>query len=353
MKALKNKLALCLAAALGLAVALAACSNSSDNGNLLLLSFGGSGSASAAKPGDYKVLPDGTVELGLWPQTIKADSVTVNESESKVVGDYTYYKGSDGEWYAKKSDKYYKVEPIVWKVLTSDYNGTGTKLLFSKKALVTQAWYDGDWGNKDTNDRSIDGHEDNVKPCNYKYSRARAYLNGLSYTKKVTTQSQVSFVDKGFLNTAFTGAQQGLIATTTVDNSLDNANGATVTGNRQVPLSSSTVGHSNAVCDNTQDKIFLLSQKEVTTEAYGFNPASSANDSARKFKAVDFAKGTYCNSSGEVTYWWLRSPCIESDEVKWVTIGYSLDGEVHSNAMGLCNSDYYYIVPALCLKAGN
>ena len=36
------------------------------------------------------------VLFGYWPQTIKADDVEINESDSKVVGAFTYYKGNDG-----------------------------------------------------------------------------------------------------------------------------------------------------------------------------------------------------------------------------------------------------------------
>lgn len=90
--------------------------------------------------------PDWTyVEFGDWPQTIKADDVTVDESISTEVGMFTYYMGSDGAWYAKikencyrsnhysngqsvassfdNSYKYFKVEPIKWRVLTANYRG--------------------------------------------------------------------------------------------------------------------------------------------------------------------------------------------------------------------------------------
>ena len=80
------------------------------------------------------------VTFGLWPQTVKADGVTVNDSKTKTAGEFTYCKGSDGEWYAKLSDKYYKVEPIKWRVLTTGiatgYNGTGKKLLLAESVLI-------------------------------------------------------------------------------------------------------------------------------------------------------------------------------------------------------------------------
>ena len=83
--------------------------------------------------------------FGEWPQTIIASGVTVNESISKENGLFTYYYGSDGAWYVKQAEeaygtdytysngtsvaqggtsyKYFKVEPIKWRVLTTNYCG--------------------------------------------------------------------------------------------------------------------------------------------------------------------------------------------------------------------------------------
>ena len=41
------------------------------------------------------------VYFGDWPQTIKAKSVKIDESINIRMGSFTYYKGSDGFWYAK------------------------------------------------------------------------------------------------------------------------------------------------------------------------------------------------------------------------------------------------------------
>lgn len=59
-------------------------------------------------------------------------------------------------------------------------------------------------------------------------------------------------------------------------------------------------------CGNTDDKIFLLSVKEVETSGYRF---SSNNDRIRK--TTDYAKANYAyqsNTDGCGGWWWLRSP---------------------------------------------
>ena len=128
--------------------------------------------------------------FGDWPKTIKADGVSVNESKSVQVGANTYYKGSDGAWYAKQQEKangsnykysdntavaqnsansfkYFKVEPIKCRVVTTDYNGSGKKLLLAENILINCRYDD----NKN----------------NYENSEIRGYLNGDFYNTAFTS----------------------------------------------------------------------------------------------------------------------------------------------------------------------
>ncbi|MBO4404387.1 MAG: InlB B-repeat-containing protein, partial [Treponema sp.] len=124
--------------------------------------------------------------FGRWPQTVKTADVTI-KNETKRAGMFTYYKGSDGEWYVKvvenpissaytysdgtavgwggTSEKYFKVEPIKWRILTDNYSGK--KLLLAENILVNCAYYD------NTSTRTINGN--NVYVNNYEHSRVRAY----------------------------------------------------------------------------------------------------------------------------------------------------------------------------------
>ncbi|MBQ7159828.1 MAG: HAMP domain-containing protein, partial [Treponema sp.] len=106
------------------------------------------------------------VYFGDWPQTIKAESVTVDETKTIVKGANTYYLGSDNYYYARckengynanykysdgtyvkklpqKSDelesiKYFKVEPIKWRVLKEE---NGKSLLLAENILAADIPY--------------------------------------------------------------------------------------------------------------------------------------------------------------------------------------------------------------------
>ena len=248
------------------------------------------------------------VTFGSFPQSEKTDdTITVNESELKTAGFYTYYKGSDGEWYAKLNSKYYKVEPIKWRVLTTDYNGTGKKLLLAENVLINKAYH--------------------ASSNNYENSSIRAYLTG------------------DFYATAFTQEEQNVIATTNVDNTARSTN----------PDSNATQfsgGANQYASDNaTSDKIFLLSEQEVTKADYGFSDYNALGTASTRIRKVTaFAKGSgvlFSELSGyeDVTYWWLRSPYSNSsDYVRIVT------GEGIANDSRNVNIDNMGIVPALCLN---
>ncbi|MBR6153331.1 MAG: hypothetical protein IKQ43_02735 [Treponema sp.] len=283
------------------------------------------------------VLPAGTfgtagttetyVIFGDWPQTQvkKYSSVVVDETKSVTMGTFTYYKGSDGAWYAKPyyGGVYYKVEPIKWRVLTDNYNGK--KLLLAENILGKCKYYDYYKVN-----RTIDGKT--VYPNNYKESRVRAYLNGLSYTKKESdTAEQVtdsSFVEKGFLQTAFTTSAQNLIVTTTVDNSARSTN-------LDTNATYFNSGENEYACENTSDKIFLLSEQEVTTEAYfAYEHRSSRT-------TTDYSG----ERSGLEESWFLRSPYYkESRSVRVV----GSDGDPYNYHADYLSEDG--IVPALCIE---
>lgn len=162
----------------------------------------------------YKANDDGTVLFGDWPQTIKMPDtgvgrVNICEEEDKGVrltcGQYTYYLGSDGCWYCKQAEnacgtgdqykysdgtqpvkdgsvsRWFKVEPIQWKVLSTD---SGKKLLHAKSVLAALQY---------------NASNDN----NYENSDIRAYLKG------------------DFYNTAFSSSLKEKIEYTSVDGLTD------------------------------------------------------------------------------------------------------------------------------------
>ena len=266
--------------------------------------------------------------FGEWPQTIKASGVTVDETVSKEMGMFTYYYGSDGAWYAKQAEngyasaadstysngttvaqggtsyKYFKVEPIKWRVLTTNFNGTGKKLLLAENILTNGVFY------PYNENRTIDGVT--VYQHNWKYSRIRAYLNGTSYNLSGTQNNE--FVGKGFLQTAFTSSLQSKIVTSLLDNSAASAD-------------PSTPG--DYLCGNTYDNVFFLSA--VESGSYGLDNAS------RIRTMTDFAKAT-----GACGDWWLRTPHKGSNSnpcLIYTNGTYTAYNAIYS---------YHGIVPAIC-----
>lgn len=368
-------------------------------------------SASSAFAGTpYTELPAGTdgsvgktgkyVLFGDWPQTIKAENVTVNESKYVVVGAHTYYKGSDGCWYIKimenkasgyegpkgfrysddtrvqtkykKSYRYFKVEPIKWRILTSNYNGTGKKLLLAEAALTCEPFND-TWGDYAmfegvdgkqyyfTLDVTLRKRKDGsyIQHNNYEHSRIRAFLNGIAYLQgdenayvkgtPPVTRTNDEFVGRGFLQTAFSPEAQSKIAVTTVENSNRKNTGLAVVQELtalDAKIYEGTIYYEKGedhkrtyfpkfTSNNTKDKVFLLTPADVIRKDYGFievpptvTPENAlkifgsgktwkVSDASTTYKGqkrplTDFtrAHGALHFDDEYSTFWWLRTPIL-------------------------------------------
>ena len=253
------------------------------------------------------------IYMGKYPQTIKADNVTL----SKYTNSNGYYDGSDGAEYLKviascnayygnafsngveitKGDVYYfKMEPIRWRILDEE------KGLLVCDFIIDTVQYN----------HSSFSHSNGSYANNYKESKVRAWLNN------------------EFLKTAFTLEEQSFIKTTLVDNS---AESTLITENNKF------------VCEDTLDKIFLLSAVEanamiINTDAYF--PAE------RRLITSDYSRvtGAYVDtySNYGCGYWWLRSPYAKSScKVRFIRSNGRMENfDVHLNDVG--------VVPALQIK---
>ncbi|MDD5810781.1 MAG: DUF6273 domain-containing protein [Treponema sp.] len=301
------------------------------------------------------------VYFGDWPQSVlpEASSVTVDETVSVIMGANTYYLGSDGNYYAKCAEKacgtdaqykyhdgtqpgrggtttrYFKVEPIKWRVLTDNYSGK--KLLLAENILTANVPYYKYYSY--LNKRTV-GSDTDIYHNNYKYSQIRAYLNGLDYyydTSSTETTKKTEYTGKGFLQTAFTQDAQALIAETDVDNRKE------TTGYSE---STYTVKYA---CENTTDKIFLLSESEVINSDYGFaRYNSNGKGNARIRFPTDYAKANYAAASSTDAYggyWWLRSPLYNESESARYVINDGYAG--YSNGVNVTNRG---VVPALSIS---
>lgn len=233
------------------------------------------------------------VLFGEWPQTVKAQDVKITEL---IDPDKHLYLGSDGCRYFKMvanpysnggkyvfsdgfeiktgTEYYFKVEPIKWRVVTNNYNGTGNALLLSEKILVAGIPFDitfdylYDYDSKGYKLFRFHGNDDNIYPSNYEYSFIRAVLNGLSYISHYGNQTidsykvgsyEINFKNNGFLQNAFSSKGQNLIETTYVKNDSDSM--------KYYPLDNVADGKQDGIidlrCNDTQDKIFILSVSEL------------------------------------------------------------------------------------------
>jgi len=162
----------------------------------------------------------------------------------------------DENGYIINTTYWFKYEPIVWRVL---YSKTGELYLMAEKLLDSQAY----------------NHTDT--DMTWANSSLRKWLNGTFY------------------NTAFSTVEKA-----NVKNSY-NLN----------PDNTDSYAHGGA---STYDKIFLISYKDSTTAAYGFNSDFSIYDTKRRDQGTDYAKcmGLNYNLLDAVyngnSIWWLRSP---------------------------------------------
>jgi hypothetical protein len=171
----------------------------------------------------------------------------------------------DDSGYILNNTYWFKYEPISWTILSEDTTNK-TALILCDMIIDSQEYYMSDIGV-----RMIDGKA--VYPNNYAHSTIRNWLN------------------EEFYNTAFIELQKQIICTTTVYNNAE------------------STGYSNTyACENTEDKIFLLSAQEVTNTVYGFVGNPSSYDIAWQRKFTDYAQvqgvDTIIDGKGD---WWLRS----------------------------------------------
>ena len=255
-------------------------------------------------------------KFGDFPQTEDTEH-TADFYNATSFGN-AWFIGRDCYFYEKitkkvsgvETDFYFKVEPVTWRKVGNKYGGI---LLVSEKVLTESVW------NKTSSNN------------NYKDSDIRNYLTG------------------DFMNTVFTRTAQDYILITTVDNSV----ASTTPKSPNLPYGSD---NNNNVCDNTNDKVFLLSIYDVTDSTIGFSD-SYKDDKERLCVTTEYAQriGVSKNSDKDGV-WWLRSPSRKPKYAYYVNYnGYIAElnprtQEYYVNEQSMTNSNYG-IVPAICVDA--
>ena len=215
-----------------------------------------------------KVVTISREKNGEYPQTRVKDDKLISKLNSITQTDvqgYVSYGGEKYQKYHENDDNYHwrKVEPIQWRYLSQD----GDNVQFvSEKVLDSHVWNQTD-------------HGDEAYLNNYKFSDIRAWLNS-------------DFLDQAFYY------DPSLIQTVNVDNS------AKSTGDSSNPYA----------CEDTQDKVYLLSYED-----YGF---------------MDDASRIAYDADGKARHYWLRSPsssdyyarCVYSNGLVYINGVYDSNG---------------------------
>lgn len=215
--------------------------------------------------------------FGSYPQSKVKDTTIINSLQNAVDTDGDGFLNLDNAEYLDADDEYgnpafFKVEPICRK---RDY---GT--LVSAEILDAYSFY----SFYKFADRVVDGI--NIKSNNYKYSSIRAFLNGYDGS----SYKVENFKGKGFYDLAFTSIEKHMILESTV------VNDVLSTGDYVNPYA----------CENTEDKIFLLSELEARGHNYSYT------DRIRRATDYAIAKFKYTNTRDKICGYWTRSPADDS-----------------------------------------
>ena len=200
--------------------------------------------------------------------------------------------------YTNRQVYWFKVEPIKWRILTTSNNSA---YIMSDVALDAfwlepnryQGFYNEEYGVFRTDNN---GNMDGTYANNWEYCFLRQWLN------------------ETFYNEVFNDLQKEIIKTTRLDNSARSSNPNDYPNYYGYKENAGKNKYADQ-CKDTDDKIFLLSLRDITTTAYGFNKDVLAKDPARNLLATDFAKfrGAPMDIYEEkYVTWYTRSPTIGS-----------------------------------------
>lgn len=229
------------------------------------------------------VIYNGTKYLGVQMNDYRASGI-----------DALYDKITDNGYY-KLNVYWFKYEPIKWRILTTNENSA---FIMSDIALDFFSMQP-DRKSEIRDDllasyNNSAGVPDGIYANNWEYSFIRSWLN------------------ETFYNEVFNELQKEIIKTTHLDNSARSCNPNEYPKYYGYGENAGKNKYADQ-CKDTDDKIFLLSLRDVTTTAYGFNKDVLAEDPARNLQASDFAKFhgvSMGNTQKDYVTWYTRSPSL-------------------------------------------
>lgn len=219
----------------------------------------------------------------------------VQMNEYRVSGIDNLYDDITDNGYYRLNVYWFKYEPIKWRILTTSENSafimSDIALDFfsmqpDRKSEIRDELY--------ASYNNSPGVPDGTYANNWEYSFIRGWLN------------------ETFYNEVFNKLQKEIIKTTRLDNSARSCNPDEYPKYYGYAENAGKNKYADQ-CNDTDDKIFLLSLRDVTTTAYGFNKDVKAEDPARNLKASDFAKFhgvSMGNTQKDYVTWYTRSPSL-------------------------------------------
>lgn len=219
----------------------------------------------------------------------------VQMNEYRASGIDALYDDITDNGYYRLNVYWFKYEPIKWRILTTNANSA---FIMSDIALDFFSMQpDRKSENRDglyASYNNSPGVPDGTYANNWEYSFIRSWLN------------------ETFYNEVFNDLQKEIIKTTRLDNSARSCNPDEYPKYYGYAENAGKNKYADQ-CNDTDDKIFLLSLRDVTTTAYGFNKDVKAEDPARNLKASDFAKFhgvSMGNTQKDYVTWYTRSPSL-------------------------------------------
>lgn len=219
----------------------------------------------------------------------------VQMNEYRASGIDALYDDITDNGYYRLNVYWFKYEPIKWRILTTNANSA---FIMSDIALDFFSMQP-DRKSEIRDDllasyNNSTGVPDGTYANNWEYSFIRSWLN------------------ETFYNEVFNKLQKEIIQTTHLDNSARSSNPNEYPEYYGYGENAGKNKYADQ-CKDTDDKIFLLSLRDVTTAAYGFNKDVKAEDPARNLKASDFAKFhgvSMGNTQKDYVTWYTRSPSL-------------------------------------------
>ena len=227
------------------------------------------------------LIHNGTKYLGVRMNDYRASGVYSLRSYIMENGYFT------GEVY------WFKYEPIKWRILTTSGNSAFIMSDIALDSFSIQP--DRKSENRDglyASYNNSTGVPDGTYANNWEYCFLRGWLN------------------ETFYNEVFNNLQKEIIKTMKLDNSARSCNPNDYPNYYGYGEKAGKNKFADQ-CKDTDDKIFLLSLRDITTTAYGFNKDVKAEDPKRNLQATDFAKlhGAPMNTNDKkYVTWYTRSP---------------------------------------------